>query len=234
MGDVLSDPIWQSLGVIVGIIAVAVSVTIGVITISLSRRRKALSYEILAMAPLVTLDRDIRERVQILFDGQLVHDVKLALIRLTNSGNIPIKTGDFERAVTLSFNPEAKILTAAATETSPQDLDISLHVEPAKVTVKSGLLNPRDSITVKILATDVRDSFSVSGRIVGIGTIKKQKPEGSRLAALMSFILVSFNLMCAIVATLVAPKGLKYFIFFFVITAMASVIYSYKWMRRAK
>lgn len=234
MRDVLCDPIWQSLGTIVGIIALAVSVTIGIITISLSRRRKALSYEVLAMTRLVTLDKDIRERVEILFDGQLVKDVKLALIRLTNSGDLPIRATDFEHPVTLSFNEEARILTAAATETNPQDLNVSLDVEPAKVTIRPSLLNPNDSVTVKILATEVSDSFSVSGRIVGVDAIRKQKPEVNRLTALMSLCLITFNLICLAVATAIVPKGFKFFTLFFVVMAIASILYSYKWMRKGK
>ena len=85
--DVLRDPIWQFIGAIIGFVAIIVPI---VVYVFLQRRKKGLSYEIIASTPLISLQQAIKDRVVILYDGIKIETMHLLLLRVFNSGTVPI------------------------------------------------------------------------------------------------------------------------------------------------
>ena len=163
MHDFFSSPIWQFVGVVFALFAIVLSL----IVFFKQRQRKRLDYDILSSTPLLSVREDIRGRVEILFDKQPVEEVQLFIVKLTNTGNIPITKHDFEEPVTLTFGVDARLLTAEIIETSPKSLRTSIQGIDNRVIVQQGLLNAGDSITIKTLSTG-GDNLSVDGRIQGV------------------------------------------------------------------
>lgn len=60
------------------------------------RQRKNISFEVLSNSSLLSVQDEIKKDVQILYKGKLVQQVNLILLRLVNSGNVPILSVDFE------------------------------------------------------------------------------------------------------------------------------------------
>jgi hypothetical protein len=76
--DFLRDPIWQFIGVIVGFITI-------IVTIVLSQRqqnRKEISYQVISDAFIISIDKEVKDRVKILFDDRPVKDMSLLILRL--------------------------------------------------------------------------------------------------------------------------------------------------------
>jgi hypothetical protein len=174
--DPLRDSIWQFIGAIVGTIAVIVAAVFGYLTYRVTRRRKALTYEVLSISSLARLHEDVRGHIRLLFDDQEVSDVKLALVRVTNSGNQPIISPDFERPLKFTIdqsNESARILTAGVSKTVPDNLGAEVVSTQSEVILAPLLLNTGDSVTINILTTLFDGDISVDGRIIGVKSIER-------------------------------------------------------------
>lgn len=165
MLDILRDSIWQFIGAILALIAI--------ILILVQRKRKALSYKIISNTPLVKIKEDIKGRLQVLFDEKPVENIYLIIIKFINSGNLPIKSADYESPVNLNFNENVQLLTAEVIDTNPKTLEASAKIERTKVLLKPTLLNENDSITIKVLVNQFDGNFSVGGRIIGVKEIRE-------------------------------------------------------------
>ena len=119
MIELIRDPIWQFVAVILAIVAIIITV----ILFFYQRQKKAISWQIISNAPLLKIDEDIKRNLQVVFNGKPVQDIQLIIARIINTGNVPIKSTDYERPINLNFGKEAQILTAEITETSPNNLE---------------------------------------------------------------------------------------------------------------
>ncbi len=168
----LRDPIWQFVGAILTLIAIiaTLAVYIG------QRRKKSLMFEVLSKSPVLSAAEEIAGKLQILFQNQPVREVYLVVLRLFNAGNIPITSSDYERNISITFGGKARVLTAEVSETEPENLDAEISIKSlSSIELKPTLLNPGDSITIKILVSDFEGNIQVDGRIVGVKQIQERK-----------------------------------------------------------
>jgi hypothetical protein len=138
-----------------------------------TRQIKELSYSIITATPLLQIGSEIAGRVQILLDGKPIEDVNLLIVTVTNTGNVPIATPDYEQPVTMTFGEKVQIIEADITAKEPENLPIAIERDQTTVTIKPTLLNSRDSLTIKMLISGKLD-FAMTGRIVGIKEIKNR------------------------------------------------------------
>ena len=181
MIEIIRDPMWQFVGVILVII-------IPLVLYLVQRRRKLISWEIISNTPLLSIEEEIRGNLQVLFDGKPVQDVQLIIVEIINSGNVAIKSIDYERPINLDFGKNAHILTAEVTETTPDNLDISIDIEGTKVLLNPTLMNGKDSITIKTVVSQFNDQITVEGRIVGVKEVQKSTKR-NKIQAINSFIV---------------------------------------------
>ena len=87
----------------------------------------------------------------------------------------------------MDFGESAHILTAEVTETTPDNLDVSINIEGTKVLLNPTLLNGKDSITIKTIVGQFNDQITVEGRIVGVKEVQKSTKR-NKIKAINSFI----------------------------------------------
>ncbi|RCV63855.1 hypothetical protein C5S53_11950 [Methanophagales archaeon] len=160
---------WQFIGVILAVIAIAITV----ILYWIQRQKRALSWQVVSNTPLLSIDKELKKNLEVLYNGKKVQDVQLIIAKIINTGNVPIKSADYERSINFNFGENAWILTAEVTETSPDSLKASANVEGKKVILPPTLMNKRDWITLKILVNQYDGPISVDGRIDGVKEIKE-------------------------------------------------------------
>jgi len=165
--DILRDPVWQSIGAILAVVAIIISIAL----YRRQRRHKALSYEIISRIPLLGMEEEIKGNLQILFNGKPVQQVHLIVVKITNSGNMPIVSTDYERTISLRFGEKAHTLTAEVAETNPNSLRTTAKIEGKKVVLTPTLLNQEDSVTLKMLVSEFSEQITVDGRVVGVKDI---------------------------------------------------------------
>lgn len=190
-----TDPIWGVIGVgatilfgIVGVIGVVVTFR------QLVQNRKGLSYKIESITPVLRVEQGLNKKIEILLDGEPVRDVHLILITLINTGNSSIKPVDYERAVSITIQGEAKILSIEVVEKHPKRLgEVVEDSNNTCVIFKKILLNSKDYFTLKLLVSDFSGNTTdlyVDGRIDGVKDIVEVRE--SRLAkALIEVALTS-------------------------------------------
>jgi hypothetical protein len=180
MIDILRDPIWQF---VIGIITL-------VITIWLANRSysKVISYEIVAKTSLVNIaPTSAKNRVRILLDDKPIENAELLLVKIKNTGLLPIKSSDFETPLILSLGTSAKILDSEIYDLSPRNLQVKFSAENETIKINPVLLNSKDSFTVKIIAESL-SKVELSGRIVGVKNIYKFGGSYPRRVTTTSFI----------------------------------------------
>jgi hypothetical protein len=184
---ILRDPMVRTILAIV-----AICVTVGLFLAG--RRRKRLSYLLSDTRVLGVHEAVNPSRVQILFDGAPVTEVRLVIITVNNWGNEPIRVDDFERPLRFSWSEPAKILTAEVIEVSPESLQPTIKAGVNEIVVDPLLLNPGDWLRIKILINQL-SKLSVDARVVGIKRISKVIAGGKvtsdktlRLLAAMGFV----------------------------------------------
>ncbi len=162
----LRDP--RTLVAIFGVIVAIISVVLAY------RRhpRKKLSYEVLSEVPLFRMRADVKNRIQILFDGRPVSGVYLVMIKIVSTGNATIDADDYEAPVCIGFGERSEVLTAEIIDPVPKDLPAKLNMEVQNVSLNKLMMNDGDSITAKIFVSSP-SPINISGRIAGVKEIKK-------------------------------------------------------------
>jgi hypothetical protein len=164
-------PVWQFSAVILAFIGVVIA-----ILNRTQRQRKALSYEIRYLAPLVRIEEAFEGAIKILLADKPVQNPHFVEVRILNSGNLPIIAADYERSVYLRFGENARILHASVYHKDPEDLPATVSIEDSNVVLTPILLNSGDSIRVAVLV-DQFDELKVGGHIIGIKEIKDLSEE---------------------------------------------------------
>jgi hypothetical protein len=162
---ILRDPMVRT---ILAVVAICITVALFLI----ARRRKNLSYMLSDTRVLGVHEAVNPSRVEILFDGAPVADVRLVMITVNNSGNEPIKVDDFERPLRFGWEEPARILTAEVVEVSPETLQPTVKAGVNDIALEPLLLNPGDWFRIKTLINQA-GKLSVDARVVGVKRIGK-------------------------------------------------------------
>lgn len=187
----LRDPIWQSIGVILALVAIFVTVLIALF----QRSRKSLSSSIMSTSPLYTLHPESKERLRVLFDGKEIKNANLVLIRIMNSGNAPILPTDYEKPISIDFSKNVTVLSSELIESIPKKLSLAPINRNTAVEIPPILLNPNEGFTLKILIDNFDNSIQIVSRIAGVRHIPIRK-EGKKeffVTAMTGFALSFFG-----------------------------------------
>jgi hypothetical protein len=183
MLDLLRDPLWQF---VVGVLG------IGVAIYSLQKPSKRFAFEIISRTTLLTVREELESKVQVLYDGSPVQSLTVFLVRVWNAGSEPIRSSDFERPLSFSAAAPAQILTVATAAVLPESLTPELVFEAHSLTLAPMLLNPGDSLTLKILVKDASASLKPDARIVGVTRLQAGDGASRRATTLAIVGMLTF------------------------------------------
>lgn len=185
--DIWRDPVWQSLGVIIGAVLAVVA-----ILISLRQwQRKSLAYEVISNENIVRIsDNSVGSELQIVYQGKPVKDLYLITIRFINSGNTEIRPEDYVKQISLSFGGNSEILGNKVLEQEPSNLGVKINHEKTKevLLIEPVLLNKRDYFTIQTLVTGFQ-SVAPNGRIAGVSRIREVTPLKLDSETLTAFVV---------------------------------------------
>jgi len=163
---------------LISIISILTAIIIAVITFIKNKKRKELSYDVLSSTSLLIKDEGLKNRIKLTIDGaEVKDDIYLVLVKLINTGNVPIKPDEFIEELTLEC--DGSIIVAEVKETNPPNLTVKVDNGVGDIfgvtSVEPLLLNPKDEITFKLLVSLYKNDISFNGRIVGVQKINKLK-----------------------------------------------------------
>jgi len=132
---------------------------------------KSLQFRVNSLVSLQSETAPSISGLQISVDGIPLKSPYITVLELTNSGDRPISTSDFEAPLELRPQEGAVIVRASITSVSPKDVKAIIETKAELLELKPMLLNPKDSVTISILSSGVRPVYTVSSRIVGIASV---------------------------------------------------------------
>lgn len=202
MSDIFRDPIWQFIGAILGVVAILTAIGL----YFRQRQNKQLSYAILSQTPLLSMAEEIKDELQIMYKGKMVRQVHLVIVKIMNSGKIPIVSTDFVRPININLGESAQILVAEIAKTSPESLEASVRVDDGKAVLEQTLLNAGDTMTLRMLVTEFGGEVKVEGRIIGVKAIDEHKVQSRRLDVLGTIgIVIQYAGIIGIVSSTLLP-----------------------------
>lgn len=171
-------------------LATCLAIIVSVILWRLNQRRKSLDYQVLRREPILSLKGRARRRLDVRYDGMPVEDASLVVVRIRNSGHLPINPGDYQTRLAVSAPAGAAILSAEVTDCEPADLDERYRGEDGSVqliertdrdqlSLKPVLLNEGDSFTIQMLLrapSGLAGRVKVTGHIQGVPRISEHRP----------------------------------------------------------
>jgi hypothetical protein len=183
----IRDPLWQFIATLVSVVYVLGSLLI----FFFQRRRKSLSYVVMSNTLLFSSNEIGAGKLQVVFKGKTVKDPRLIVVKISNSGNVPIPASEYEIPVALRFGESTSVLTADIHGTTPGSIKATVELGDTEVILNPLLLNPGDSVTLKTLVSHSDGKVAVAGRIVGVREIKVLQPKGTKTAlAITGAILI--------------------------------------------
>lgn len=160
-------------------------------------RKKTLAYSVLTNSGLVSSSKHTKDTIQIVHKGNAVPNVRLVVVRIQNSGNLPIKPDDYIEPLSLRL-PNSKILSSAIRDANSLGVTIEKErSDRSEIVLSKTLLNPKDFFDVKILLSGGAADLSVIGRIVGVTRIQNLTGRNVNYYILMSLIVVNVLALAA-------------------------------------
>ena len=170
--EFLRDPIWQFLSVAVAVAALLLTILL----FRMQRNQKKISYEVITSEAAVSVGDEAKGRIQILFDGTPVNDVHLIVLKICNTGDIPILSTEYDRPITFNFGKGSKVLDVGIFDIMPSNIRVSVKIDIEKIVVEPLLLNSKDSFKLKVLLINFSGEISADARIVGVKQILSHQP----------------------------------------------------------
>jgi hypothetical protein len=166
------------LKVILAIIGLAVTLA-GLFYFQWWRNRKKFSFEEVSNTALLKSDKQIREKVEILYQGTRVEEVRLIILKLKNDGYIPIKSDDFQKPIEVVFHENANILSAETVTRFPSNLDTTISHKDNRILIEPTLFNRNDFVKLQALVSTYDSNFHIDARILGVDTVGKYVRQGA-------------------------------------------------------
>ncbi len=235
MIEILRDPVWQ----FVGAALTLVGIFIAVILSYAQRKRKELSFDILASAPMLDVAARVQDRVRITYLGRPVSKIHFVSVILINTGNVPIIASDFEESVKFNFGIDAEVLDTDLAVKNPRTLKTDIHLESTGFSLDPTLFNPDDSVTVNVLLGQFDGKINVEGRIVGVKEIKERTEfSEARLnnATTRALLLAAFGwgILVGSIPNLVKNEDVTYFTFGAILSSIGIVMFWLAMQRRRR
>src|SRR6266566_8266360 len=139
--DLLHDPFV--LTILAAIIAIFAAVLGSIITIWYTGRqgRKEVVYNIISDTPILSLEKEIGNQVEVHFNNQIVINLRLIIAEVWNAGYVAIPPEEFISPITFSLASPATILDTEIVKKEPNSLDATLQRTSNSVILEPLLLN---------------------------------------------------------------------------------------------
>lgn len=185
----LTNPAW--LAVFVGILAVFVPTIISIWFYFKQRSRKEISYQIISDISLFNINEDFKDKLQILVDGKPLSDIHAVLLRIWNSGNVPIPPHDYIDPITFILGDKTEVLSLAVRSTEPSHITnkVSLRQETGKIILEPILLNKKYSIDIVLMLNNFVGKIEAKALIIGLNDLRNT---GSSFDRIRNILRLSF------------------------------------------
>jgi hypothetical protein len=152
---------------------------VAVVLYLLSGHRYDLSTELLAVSHVVDVGPERPAGLAVALNGRSIETLDSVSVRVSNSGNAPLRSTDFEEPLLFEYGPDAEVVSAAIADALPLGLDPRVGTEGGKVRIQPLLLNPGDRFTLNALVTGRWNGPIFLARVAGVNPSGPVEPRVS-------------------------------------------------------
>lgn len=154
---------------------------------------KELSYKIESQESILSESNlDNIESLGITFDGKKIEQAQITVLSISNTGTLPIEKSDFSTPLTISSNQKSKFLSAILTKTIPEGINTKVTIVKNIVEIEPLLLNPNDSLSIRLITSGEKVSPKPIARIKGVASIQQLNINNSKISPkVVIFLLIN-------------------------------------------
>jgi hypothetical protein len=152
---------------IFSLIGIFIPIIVSIVIYVLQTRNMELSFEMSSFSEIVKMV-DGLENMKLTYRGKRVDRLGIISLRITNSGNTPIKKEDFERPLRLVFKERPEVFIPKISRVFPVILSPHINVVDKYVQIEPLLLNPGDNFTLDIITSAKSFGLTIDARIAGL------------------------------------------------------------------
>lgn len=197
----------QTSGLYIGIIGVAAAIVMPIIVYYLQNNKKHLAYNELQNISLVSVNDNVKDKVEVKYAGKVVNNLYLLTVLFKNTGRVPIKNSDIVSPIKLEY--KQKFMECRVIDKSTAGLDIKL-VSPDEnsVLINFNLLNPGEYFVLKFVSLSRLSDPKIVLRISGLSRINigSTSNEYRAIATYFAMIVLIFVLIPTIVIAFNFPN----------------------------
>jgi len=125
--------------------------------------------------PLVSVKSKAKDKIQVLYNYQRVNDAYFLMLKVWNSGNVPIHPSDFHDPISFLFGTKAEILSCEVVETQPGNIKKKVSIAHGKenITIHPLLLNRGSCIVLKLVLSGFNGDVKAETLITGLDHIQR-------------------------------------------------------------
>jgi hypothetical protein len=170
---------WGMFGGIVAVGALLVSIVIGILQLKAAQPpTKDIKCAIVSSTSLVKVDTRLKNDLQVLYKGKAIQDATSVIIRISNSGKLPIARKDFDRPIAFIFAQTSEILSAEIVKTDPKGLGAKLKITDNNIELQPLLMNSGDSVDISAIVSSFDENMIIDGRIENVRRVRLEQEEG--------------------------------------------------------
>lgn len=140
----------------------------------IQRKRKDLGWEVVSRWHLFNNDTKKHGNLHLTQNGRPIEDVDFVAIRISNEGNMDVRQGDYNNAITVVVNEGAQILSAYISDKKPEGLPVeNISFNGAKAHLGEVPMNAGDSLTVNMYVSGLNGYPRVITHIIGLNDIRE-------------------------------------------------------------
>lgn len=198
----LSSTAWIGIGVIVTFIGVLVTFLNLVIPLLTKKQvGKQITYEIVSSTPVLSIGHNVKGKVQSFYKNKLISSIHQIIIKIKNTGEMPITLADYALNEPIKLDFGINILEAEVTESQPNSIktkaNTTLQINTTSVTLSPLFLGKQESFVLQVLLEEPNDQFINETRFIDVTQLTKTK--------IPSKILIKNNFLMLVLLLIIAP-----------------------------
>ena len=158
----------------INILIATLALIVPIILLFISQRKKKISCLFHPFFSLVDVRNEVKDRIKIYYNDQLVENLSMRKVKIKNSGNLSIRKEDIIKPIEFVFDKHIKIMDFSVTELKEEGIEIELKHNSDKNSIQCyfDLLNKGDEFTLEfVYLGEAKESPDVISRIDGIKRI---------------------------------------------------------------
>jgi hypothetical protein len=209
---------WDDFLKIGPIVISALILIVAVFSLYKNYKIKKLGYNILTNTS-ITPQNEVRRKIRLFYEDSPdnlipINDGRLLIIKFFNDGNVAIEPDHFKQPLTITFDPEVRIIDKEVIDYPDSLKKPELNLSENTLSLESILFNKNDSVTIKILLANSKTTPDIKprARITDVSNINEAKQKKS--LTIMTFVLIqsSVFLFVMIVLQFITESSIRLYI----------------------